>query len=133
MLDRMIVSSSVHLTLGMVVLLVTLLAMVLTGFLAWRGRVMSRTAQGVVILAQLVLMAQVLVGIKLLDQGAGPLQLYIHYIGGLAPLAGFLVLSWWPIRDPHRRSRVMALATTGAFIFALLTFTIGEAYARGRL
>lgn len=108
MLDKIMIPASVHLMVGMVVVSVTLLAMLLNGFLAWRGRALPRTARGMVIITQLVLMAQALVGIKLLDQGAGPVQLYIHYIGGLAPLAFFLALSWWPSRNPRTQSRIMA-------------------------
>jgi hypothetical protein len=125
------IPASVHAHTGMAVLTATLLAMVIVGFLAWRGRELSRTARAVMIVAQLAVMVLVLIGIKLLDQGAGPLQLYIHYVGGLAPLALFLVASWWPARDPRIQSRIMAFITAGAFVFALLTFTIGQAYARG--
>ncbi len=133
MIDKFIVPASVHSLMGMVVVTVTLLAMLFLVFLAWRGRAMSRAARGVVILTQVVLMAQALIGVKLLDQGAGVLQLYIHYVGGLAPLAFFLAASWWPFREPRTQSRVMALVTTGAFVFALLSFGIGQAYVRGTL
>lgn len=133
MIDKFIVPASVHSLMGMAVVTVTLLAMLFLVFLAWRGRAMSRTARGVVILTQVVLMTQALIGVKLLDQGAGVLQLYIHYIGGLAPLAFFLAASWWPFREPRTHSRVMALVTTGAFVFALLSFGVGQAYVRGTL
>ena len=133
MLDKMIIPASVHMMVGMTVLTVTLVAMLFLGFLAWRGRELSPVARGIVILSQLVLMAQALVGIKLLDQGAGTLQLYIHYVGGLAPLAFFLAASWWPVHNPRTHSRIMALVATGTFVFALMTFTIGQAYVRGAL
>lgn len=132
-IDRIIVPASVHVWVGMLVVSVTLLAMVYTAFLAWRGRALSRLGRGILLATQLVLMAQALVGIKLLDQGAGPLQLYIHYIGGLAPLAFFMAMAWWPARQPRTQRWVTTLVTSGAFVFALMTFVIGQAYVRGTL
>lgn len=131
MIDSIFVPPSVHMGVGMLVLIVTFLAMLLTGSAAWRGRELSRATHGVLILTQVVLIVQALLGIKLLDQGSGPLQLYIHYVGGLAPLGFFLAMSWWPVRDPRSQSRIAALVAAGSFVFALMTYTIGEAFVRG--
>lgn len=133
MIDRIIVPASVHVWSGMLVVSVTLVAMVYMVFLAWRGRELSRMARGILIATQLVLMLQALVGIKLLDQGAGSLQLYIHYVGGLAPLAFFMAMSWWPVRQPRTQRWVTALVASSAFVFALMTFVIGQAYVQGTL
>lgn len=133
MIDKIIVPSSVHVMVGTLVLITTLASMLLMGYLTWRGRPISTMVRGVLIFTQLVLVVQILIGIKLLDQGAGPLQLYIHYVGGLAPLAFFLGLSWLPIRSPRVQTWMMTTVTVLAFIFALMTFTIGQAYVAGSL
>ncbi len=81
----------------------------------------------VFIVCQLVLMLQALIGIKLLDQGMGVLQLYIHYVGGLAPLAFFLLYYWLP--EKTRNARWTATLVTGsAFLFAIMAFFIGQSY-----
>ena len=91
-------------------------------------RVEGQVARVLLLVAQITLMVQALIGIKLLDQGLGQLQLYIHYVGGLAPLL-FLVLTYWfPATDPHRQTRYRAVAASMAFVFAFMAFTIGEAY-----
>lgn len=133
MIDKLILRPSIHMSMGMAVVTITLLAALVLGWRAWRGQALSGTARGLLILTQLVLMVQALMGIKLLDQGSGPLQLYIHYVGGLAPLAFFLAASWWPFRSPRTQSRVLALATAGSFVFALMTFAIGQAYVNGSI
>lgn len=133
MIDKMIVPSSVHVTVGMAVLVFTLCAAARVGWLAWRGRPLTRDAHGLLIGAQLILMLQALIGIKLLDQGLGVAQLFIHYVGGLAPLFFFSLLYWLPIRQLRTRTRVAAAVTAGALIFAVMTFTIGQAFVRGTL
>jgi heme A synthase len=133
MFDRIMIPASVHRATGMLVLTATLAAVVVAIWLAWRKQERTAWANGVLIVAQLALMAQALVGIKLLDQGAGVLQLYIHYVGGLAPLLFFLVLYWFPLRDAGKQRWATLAATAGAFVFALMTFAIGQAFVRGAL
>lgn len=72
-------------------------------------------------------MIQALVGIKLLDQGLGPLQLYIHYVGGLAPLMFMLLFYWLPEQQRARRWLPSTFSSLG-FVFALMSFTIGASY-----
>ena len=79
------------------------------------------------VVAQATLMAQALIGIKLLDQGLGQLQLYIHYVGGLAPLLFFILTYWFPSAEPQRQTCNRAIAAA-AFLFAFMAFTIGEMY-----
>lgn len=133
MIDRIIIPSSVHVAVGMLVLTLTLAAAVLTFWHAWRKQPHARWIDAVLIGTQLVLMAQVLIGIKLLDQGAGVLQLYIHYVGGLAPMLFFLVLYWFPLRDTNKQRWALSAATGSAFVFALMAFVIGQSYVRGVL
>jgi hypothetical protein len=124
---------SIHVAVGTLVLTLTLIAALTTGWLAWRGRTLTGRAHGLLIATQLILMIQALVGVKLLDQGLGAAQIFIHYVGGLAPLLFFSLLYWLPVRRPHMRTRLAAAVATGAFVFALMTFTIGQAYVRGNL
>jgi heme A synthase len=131
MIDRIIVPASAHVTVGMLTLVLTLTTAAVALWHAWRKRERTRWMNGLLIVVQLVLMVQALIGIKLLDQGAGPLQLYIHYVGGLAPLLFFSILYWLPPRDVRRQGWALSAVTVGAFVFALMAFTIGQAFVRG--
>ncbi|MBA3471469.1 MAG: hypothetical protein H0T53_17675 [Herpetosiphonaceae bacterium] len=133
MIDNILISSSIHVVVGTLVLATTLIAAVITGWMAWRGRALTTGTHLILIAVQLILMLQALMGIKLLDQGQGVAQLFIHYVGGLAPLLFFSLLYWLPVRQPRTRTRLAAAVTTSAFVFALMTFTIGQAYVRGNL
>ncbi len=128
MIDRIALSPDVHQMVGGLVLLSTLLSALLTGWQAWRYHALGRKTHWLLIVTQLILMVQALVGIKLLDQGLGVLQLYIHYLGGLAPLFLLVLLYWLPQRSPRSQAWLTFGATVGAFVFALLTFTIGQYY-----
>ncbi|NLG08373.1 MAG: hypothetical protein GX560_03815 [Deinococcales bacterium] len=131
MIDSIWVPSSVHVTTGMLVLVTTLLATVVTAVLAVRRRPLGAGAHAVLIAAQVALMAQAVIGIKLLDQGLGPLQLFVHYLGGLGPLLFFFVWYWLPSR--LRDARWTPLIVTGsAFLFALMAFGIGQSYVAGQ-
>jgi hypothetical protein len=133
MIDRIMIPASVHMTVGMLVLVATLAATIVSIWHARRRIARTRWANAVLIAAQVILMAQALIGIKLLDQGAGVLQLYIHYLGGLAPLLFFFMLYWFPLRDTRKQGWAMITVTAGAFVFALMTFAIGQAFVRGTL
>ena len=95
---------------------------------ALRHQPFDRTSQILIAASQVFLMIQALLGVKLLDQGMGVVQLYIHYVGGLLPLGFFLVLGWIRFADPVRRTRVLALAVDISFLSALMAFVIGQAY-----
>ena len=133
MIDRMFVPTLVHIVMGMAVLGLTGTTMVLTTWFAWRGHAAGRWLHGVLIATQAVLRVQVLIGIKLLDQGSGAAQLYIHYVGGLAPLFFFMLWYWIAPRDSTRTRWALAAVTTASFLFALMTYTIGQGYVRGTL
>ncbi len=127
MIDSIWVPPSVHVTTGMVVLFTTLLATVVAATLAIRNRRLGSGAHAVLIAAQVALMVQAVIGIKLLDQGLGPLQLFVHYLGGLGPLLFFFIWYWLPARV--RYARWTPLVVTGsAFLFAIMAFGIGMSY-----
>jgi hypothetical protein len=131
MIDAIFIPSVVHLTIGTLVLISSLLALAVTVHAAWRKAPFSTGIHLFFVLSQVVLMIQILVGIKLLDQGLGPLQLYIHYLGGTAPIAFALLFYWFPGKDGVIKSRRAALVTALSFLFVLMTFTIGSMYTPG--
>jgi heme A synthase len=126
-IDAIWVPTSVHFVTGTLVVLVTLAALVAASVHAVRSRPLGRWTHGLFIAAQAVLAVQALIGIKLLDQGLGPLQLYIHYVGGLGPLFFYLLYYWLPAS--FRARRWSATWVTGAaFAFAIMAYVIGERY-----
>ncbi|HLV12399.1 MAG TPA: hypothetical protein VKY42_08140 [Trueperaceae bacterium] len=127
MIDGIWVPSSVHFAVGTAVVLTTLASLVVAAVLGARGRTPGRWAHGLFICTQLVIAAQLLIGIKLLDQGLGPMQLFVHYLGGTGTLFFYLLLYWLPERQRGGRW-VPTLLTGMAFLFALMSFTIGEMY-----
>jgi heme A synthase len=133
MIDRIIIPPSLHRGFGELVMFTLLLTALFLLYLAWRKQPLNSGARTLTILSQVVLMGQALLGIKLLDQGMGTIQLYIHYLGGLGPLLFFLLLYWFPSRNPIHQTRWAALAAGSAFVFAILAYTIGGLYARGGL
>lgn len=130
-IDNWIVSSSVHVATGVVVVVSMVVATVLVGRHALAGRPIDRPTKLALLVAQIALVAQVLLGIKLLDQGQGIVQLYIHYVGGLLPLGAFLVAGWFARGDARWSSRVLAVLLTIGTLSAGAAFFIGRAYAGG--
>lgn len=131
MIDSIYVAPNVHVIVGAIVLLGSVLALLGTGWAAWKSRRFTTLAQGSLILFQVLLILQVLVGIKLLDQGFGNMQLYIHYLGGLAPLGFCLFLYWLPFKSEARRSWVAFGVAAFSVVFVLMTFAIGSMYVPG--
>jgi hypothetical protein len=127
-IDNWIVDSSVHVVVGVLVLVSMTAAVAWTGRLALAGRPLDLTGRIVLTTAQAVLAVQVLLGIKLLDQGQGISQLYIHYIGGLLPLGIFLAGGWWIRTTTGRGTRILALLLGAGWMSALMAFFIGRAY-----
>ena len=126
MIDSIIVSPVVHLTVGSFVLLTNFIFLLVVGRLAWQKRGPSSISKIAFVLFQASLMVQALVGIKLLDQGLGVLQLYIHYLGGLAPLAFCLLFYWLPATTEIKRTRRLVGVAATSFLFVLLTFAVGS-------
>lgn len=131
MIDSFIVPPFVHMIIGTLVLGTSILAFVVTALAVWKKQPLSRTSHLVFVAFQLSLMVQILIGIKLLDQGLGPLQLYIHYIGGLAPMAFWLFFYWMPTGTGMAQVRRAATVSLLSFVFVLMTFAIGSAYVPG--
>lgn len=131
MIDSMVLTPNMHLMTGAFAVLGSALALIGTGWAAWKQQKFTALAQGSLILFQVALIIQVLVGIKLLDQGLGPLQLFIHYLGGLAPLGLCLVFYWLPITNDVRKSRLAAGIAGLSVVFVLMTFAIGSMYVPG--
>ncbi|PID87022.1 MAG: hypothetical protein CSB13_01520 [Chloroflexi bacterium] len=126
MIDSIIVSPVTHMIVGTIVLLTNLFFLFVVGRLAWKKHTLSPLANATFILFQLALITQTLVGIKLLDQGLGVLQLYIHYLGGAASLAFCLLYYWLPTRDELKQSRRLAVVAVASFLFVFLTFVVGS-------
>lgn len=132
-IDNIFVSPNVHEAVGGVVLLAMLVATGWTGRLALAGRPLGGGAKISLITAQVALMVQALIGIKLLDQGLGVAQLYIHYVGGLIPLGLFMGAGWIAWRNPVTQTRVTALLALAGLLSAGMAFVIGRAYVQGTL
>jgi heme A synthase len=128
MIDNIIIAPSVHIAVGILVMVSTLVATIVTGLLAWRRRGVTPLAHWIMILAQVALIVQTLIGVKLLDQGLGVLQLYIHYVGGLGALFFFLLYYWFQPKTPKRQGWLAFAMSTLAFLFAIQSYFIGQAY-----
>jgi heme A synthase len=127
-IDNFIVSPSVHRFNGGLVLASLLAAAVWLTWLAVKRRPFDGRARVLVAVSQVFLMIQVLLGIKLLDQGMGVVQLYIHYVGGMLPLGFFLIVGWFRFADPVRRARVLAVLVDVGLLCAVMAYLIGQAY-----
>lgn len=127
-IDNFIVQPWVHRLNGVFVIASLAATAVWLTWLAVKRRPFDRTGQVLVVVSQVFLMVQALLGIKLLDQGMGVVQLYIHYVGGMLPLGFFLVVGWFRFADPLRRARVLAVLVDVGLVCAVMAFVIGQAY-----
>ncbi|MEZ5379335.1 MAG: hypothetical protein R2733_22740 [Acidimicrobiales bacterium] len=130
-IDNWIISSSVHVVVGSLVLLTMTVATGWVGWLAIKGRSLDLGGKILISVAQVVLALQVLIGIKLLDQGQGIVQLYIHYLGGLLPMGAFLAGGWWVRGETPTSNRLLAALIAIGWFSAVMAFTIGRQYANG--
>lgn len=127
-IDNLVLRPEVHRISGAIVLVAMVATAVYLGRLAIRGKRLDRTGRILLAVAQVTLMVQALLGIKLLDQNMGSNQLYIHYIGGLMPLGFFLAAGWFGRSDSPTRTRWLAVLTTVGLLSAGMAFFIGQAY-----
>ncbi len=128
-LDNIIIDRSAHLVSGVIVLVTMTVATALVVRHAVRNEAVGRPGAVAIVAAQVSLIVQLLLGIKLLDQGQGIVQLYIHYVGGLMPLGAFLVGGWLARGESGRSSRILAGLLLIGYLSALMAFFIGRAYA----
>lgn len=128
-IDNFIISSSVHVAMGVVVLLSMAAVTALVARHAIRNEAVGTPTRAALVVAQVSLAVQVLLGIKLLDQGQGIVQLYIHYVGGLIPLGAFLAAGWFARGDSPRSTRILAVLLAIGALSAFMAFFIGRAYA----
>ncbi len=126
MIDSIIVTPTVHMTVGATVLVTNFIFLIIVAWLVWQKKAFSTLAGLFFILFQVAMMLQVLIGIKLLDQGLGPLQFYIHYLGGLAPLALCLIFFWLPTTNTIAKTRRLLAVAVISFFFIFLTFAVGS-------
>lgn len=131
-MDEMIVAPAVHSAVGGIVLLTALIAAGLT-WLGARRRAFGPVQGAALIALQIALLVQAAVGIKLLDQGMGALQKYVHYLGGLGSVGLLMLFYWLPRRDPADSARKAAWLTTASLAFVALTFFVGQSFVRGQI
>ncbi|MEM8903890.1 MAG: hypothetical protein AAGA17_09065 [Actinomycetota bacterium] len=127
-IDNWIVDASVHVTVGVLVLVTMTAAAGWVLRLAVTGRVLDTGGRWALVVAQVVLGVQILLGIKLLDQGQGIGQLYIHYVGGLLPMGAFLAGGWFARGESARSTRILAALLALGWLSAVMAFAIGQAY-----
>jgi len=132
-IDNLALSPAVHRTTGLVVVIAMVATTAYLGRLAVARRPVDLAARLLLIVTQVALGIQLLLGIKLLDQGLGVAQLYIHYVGGILPLAGFLAAGWIAWRSDETRARALAVLSLLGTLSALGAYVIGGAYVSGAL
>jgi hypothetical protein len=128
MIDDIALSPTVHVVIGVLVMVTTLAAAIITGVLAWRRSGVTLLGHWSMVAAQVMLIVQILIGVKLLDQGLGVLQLYIHYVGGLGAFFFFLLYYWFQPKTPIRQGWLAFAMSFLAFLFAIQAYFIGQAY-----
>ena len=128
-IDNIVVRPVVHLIVGSLVIISFVV------FAAWmikaliQRRPWDRTSLILLGACEVILAVQVLIGVKLLDQGEGIFQLFIHYAGGLLPIAIFVVAGWIDFGDAVKKTRAYAVCALVSLGIILMTYFIGEAYA----
>lgn len=127
-IDNIIISSAAHRLWGaLAVFSMIVIVGVVTRHVA-RGEAVSTSTRWLFLATQVILVVQVLIGIKLLDQGQGIVQLYIHYVGGLIPLGSFLAGGWLARGDTPRSARVLLILLVVGMASAAMAYFIGRAY-----
>ncbi len=124
-IDNIIIKPMVHRIIGALVLATFLVAVVWLVMLWIQKRPFDRIALVLLIIAQVVLVVQILAGIKLLDQGQGIFQLYVHYVAGIAPIVLFLAMSWIRFRSEVIKAKWLAIVGLISLALVAIAFTLG--------
>ncbi len=127
-IDNFIISSAAHRWWGLLTLVVLAVSVALLTLDVRNARSATSATRWSFLAAQVALVGQALLGIKLLDQGQGIVQLYIHYVGGLIPLGAFLAAGWLARGDTPRSARVLLILLAIGLGSGVMAFTIGQAY-----
>ncbi|RJF73062.1 hypothetical protein D3875_17450 [Deinococcus cavernae] len=131
-MDEFIIQPALHSAVGGITLLTALVTTVLT-WVAFRKNTMTKTTYAALIALQVVLMLQAAIGIKLLDQGMGVIQKYVHYLGGLGSVGLLMLFFWLPRRSEASQARNAAWLTTASLVFIAMTFFIGQVFVKSQL
>jgi hypothetical protein len=131
-IDRIVVPTSVHIIVGILLIVVTSIATLIFLLLAKQNRPLNTAAKVSLAATELILLVQVLIGIKLLDQGQGVFQLYVHYLGAILPVGLLITMRWLPIFEKHQ-VRITAAVMVVTLASVIMTATIGSAFVRGTL
>ena len=131
-MDEFIIPPALHSAVGGITLLVALVTTVLTWQGAKRGTFGKAQAAALIVL-QIALMLQAAVGIKLLDQGMGVIQKYVHYLGGLGSVGLLMLFYWLPKASEADSARKAAWLTSASLLFVVMTFFIGQMFVKGQL
>lgn len=128
-MDEIIIQPALHQGMGIFTLLVSLLATALA-WAGYRRGVLGRPAAIAFVALQVALFIQALIGIKLLDQGMGVMQKFVHYLGGIGALGLMVMFYWISYRDEKARVRWAAGLSTAALAFVALSLFVGDFYVR---
>lgn len=131
-MDEIIIQPALHSAVGGITLLAALVTTILT-WVAFRRKTMTSATYAALITLQVLLMLQAAVGIKLLDQGMGVIQKYVHYLGGLGSVGLLMLFYWLPRRSDAETSRNAAWLTTASLAFVAMTFFIGQMYVKSQM
>lgn len=132
MIDRIIVPTSVHVIVGVLLIVVASITTLIYLWLARKNSPLTTAAKVSLAATELILLVQVLIGIKLLDQGQGVFQLYVHYLGAILPVGLLFAMRWLPVFQKHQ-VRITAAVMVVTLASVIMTATIGSAFVRGEL
>lgn len=130
-IDNFIINPSLHRWWGLLTVVTLAVSVGLLAIDVKNSRSTTVRTRWSFLAAQIALVVQALLGIKLLDQGQGILQLYIHYVGGLIPLGVFLAGGWLVRGDTPRSARLLLILLVVGLGSAAMAYTIGQAYVNG--
>jgi uncharacterized repeat protein (TIGR03987 family) len=125
-LKSLVVSPAIHVSTGGFALIISIASFLIAGWLSWNKIPLTSFASRIFIGAQILIILQILVGIKLLDQGFGALQSFGHYMTGIAPLASFILFYWIRRTEKLSQTQLAAKITGSATLFILITFAFAN-------